>query len=208
MKNHLMGKRYPPAPGDGLHQIELDALGSVRIRQIQSPGKPENVGVYNNSFGLAERDTENDIRCLARDAGELQKVFHGIRDFPPEFVDYHSAGALNAFGLVAKEPGRPDIVLQHLGRDFHVVLGCAVLFEQIPRYNVHPLISALSRQYGRDQELQRVAVQKGALGIRVRPIKAVQDPFDANRLFARAEFFLFRHGGPIISHMPRFDLGT
>ena len=90
-------------------------------------------------------------------------------------LDDHFRGALDALRLVAVEARRADVLLEDLEVGLGEVLRAAVLFEELRRHNVHPVISALGGEDRRHQELQRIVMDERALRVAIDAGERVDD---------------------------------
>src|SRR5215204_5160340 len=107
--------------------------------------------------------------------------------------------SLNRLGLVAKETGRLDVLLQLAWRHLEVVFRLLVLPKQIGSNDVDTLISTLRGKYRGNQQLKRITVIQRTLRVR---ISALESPNNIARpCFEFVGAFAFH---PVLFNFPVF----
>src|ERR1044072_6808251 len=91
----------------------------------------------------SERITQHDVCRLACDARQLEQLVHLMRNLPSVFFRQTLRRSLDRLGLIAKEAGRLDVLLQLARRYLEVVFRLLVLPKQISSKNVDALVRAL-----------------------------------------------------------------
>src|SRR5215207_3370945 len=123
-------EEHPVALGDEFHEVALDLLGRGVRGEREASGEARDVRIDDDAGGDAEGVAEDDVRRLARDAGEPEQLLHPLGHAPAVVREQHAARALNRLRLVAEEAGRADVVLKLGGGRVRVVLAAPVLAEQ------------------------------------------------------------------------------
>jgi hypothetical protein len=162
------------------HEVLLDLhrVDGV-VGQVEPVADARHVRVDGDADVLVVRVAEHDVGRLAADAGELGELVHRGRHLAAVPLGEGRPHRPQAFGLVAVEPRGLDVLLERLLRHARVVLGRAVLLEQVFRHEVDPLVRALGRQDRRDDQLERVREVEAAPGVRIGLFEDRQDGGDA-----------------------------
>ena len=177
--DELMGKGDPAVLGKDTHQLLLDFLRRVAFGHREAAGDAEDVCVDHYAFSFAEADAENDVGGFAGGAGNCDQFSQGLRDLAFEVSDYLAGCSLDRFGLVMKEPCRPDEgfelgerCLRHRGRGGEAL-------EQLWSYHVDADVRALGGEDSRDQQFPRGAMGQCAFDIRIGFVEGFENGGDA-----------------------------
>ena len=103
------------------------------------------------------RSADDDVRRLARDAGQPEQVVEPRRHLAAVVLDQDAHRAAQRLGLLPEEAGGEDVALELLDRHREVVLGSAVLDEEILRDAVDVHVRRLRREHHGDEQLERAA---------------------------------------------------
>ena len=103
----------------------------------------------------APRSDGDDVRRLAPDAGEPHEVVQPLGNLSPVLVQQHVHRPPEVPGLLPERSRRADVGLELLERHGEVVLGPAVLEEQLLRDAVHGHVRRLRGEHHRDEQLDR-----------------------------------------------------
>ena len=87
MPDDLMREQNPFLARNYLHQILLNVLRIVVLRELQPARDAMKVRVHHHALGFAEPRAQDNIRRLARDPGQSQQLFHGFRNLAAELVN-------------------------------------------------------------------------------------------------------------------------
>ena len=167
MPDEEMGKKGPVLLGDDFNECLLDFDGIVLAGETQPAGETADMGVDDDAFGEVESVTENHISGLSAHAGELVEMFHGPRNLAAVILDQGGGAAADRFGLGAEESGGADEAFELGGRDLSKMLGRGAALEKGGCDFVDPVIRALGREDGGDEELEGILVVEFAMGGRV-----------------------------------------
>ena len=168
MPNQLMGKKNPAIFRNHFYQIGLDLLRIRILRQIEPQRKPLHVRINNHSRRNSESSSQHDVPSLSGDARKREDLLHRTRHFAAKFLDDLFAGAQDRFRLVAVETSRADFLFDVTRVRIRKRGGSWILFEEPRRNHVHALVSALRRQNGGDQKLERIVMFQCAARCRIR----------------------------------------
>ena len=151
----------------------------VAFGHAEAAGDAEDVSVDDDAFSLFETDAEDDVGGFAGCAGDGDEFGEGLRDLAAEVSDDFAGGAVNGFGLVAKEAGGPY-------KGFKLWLGCfghgrggGEALEELRRDHVDADIGALGGEDGGHQQLPGGGVDEGALDGGVGFVESLEDGGDA-----------------------------
>src|SRR5712671_7087105 len=114
MPNDLMGEQNPFLARDHPHQVLLDILGIVILRELQPARNAMNVRVHDQTLRLAEPCSENYIRGLAGHSWESEQVTHVIGNSATEIIDDLARRPNHRLRFVPKEAGRANVWLKLL----------------------------------------------------------------------------------------------
>ena len=109
----------------------------------------------------------DDVRRLARDAGQAQQLLDRPRHLPVELLEQHLHRPAQRLRLLAEEAGRVDVALELLLRHGEVVLRPPVLLEQPLGDAVDVHVRRLGREHHRDEQLEVAAEAERDRGVRV-----------------------------------------
>ena len=112
--------------------------------------------VDDDSLRVAEL-RRDDVRGLARDAGQRHELLEPPRNLAVEVLDEHAHRSADRLRLLPEEPGRVDVALELLDRDGEVVLGPPVLLEEGRRDPVDVHVGRLRGEHHGDEELEIAA---------------------------------------------------
>ena len=70
----------PPFLGNGLLQSLFDFKGRLALGQLEPIGYAKDVGIDGDGRNV-EQDTDQDVGCLAADAGQFHQFVKGLRYF-------------------------------------------------------------------------------------------------------------------------------
>jgi len=135
--------------------------------QTQALCQARHMGVDDDAAVDIERVSQDHVGRLAADAAKLRQIVHGPRHFALILFDDGLTCRFYAFGFVAEKPGTLDLRLQLGQRGVGKRLGIGILFEQARGDQVDPLIGALSRQDGSDEQFKGIAVVQFAMRLRI-----------------------------------------
>ncbi len=138
---------------NALHQIQFDALGVFVLGEAKSLADADHVRIHCYAFILAKARPQNDGCRLPSDTLERGKLLHCLWHFAVMMIDKTLTHFLNETGFVAVRPTRMDIVFQLSARHAKIVARLLVLLVERLCDNIHPCISALGAQNGRDEEV-------------------------------------------------------
>ena len=113
-------------------KIALDLHRVVFPCEAEPLREPAHMSVDDDPLWVAELGGD-DVRGLARDAGEPDELLEPPRHPAVELLDQHPHRAADRLRLLAEEAGLVDVALELLDRHGQVVLGPAVLDEQLLR---------------------------------------------------------------------------
>src|SRR2546425_8870021 len=101
----LMREENPLLSRNDLHQVLLDLLWIVVLRQFQSSRDAMDVGVHDQTFGLAEPGAQDDVGGFAGHSWQREQVIHVLGNLAAELADDFSRRANNRFRFIAKKTG-------------------------------------------------------------------------------------------------------
>ncbi len=156
--------RVQSAGGRAVPSCCLDDLGILGAGDADASGDAEDVSIHRQSRD-AERVAKDDVGGLAAHAGQLHQFVHRPRHFAAMRVDDLGRHPEQRARLGAEETCRLDLRLEFVGGRPGERRGVGVALEQGRRDLVHPLVSALRREDGRDQQLIRVLEVQLGVGI-------------------------------------------
>src|SRR5690242_6554970 len=111
-------------------QVALDLDRVLLSRQAQALGEPADVRVDDDPLRAAELGGD-DVRSFPRHPGKPHELVEPARHLSVELLEQHLHRSAQRLRLLAVEAGREDVALELLRRDGEVVLGPAVLDEQL-----------------------------------------------------------------------------
>jgi hypothetical protein len=115
----------------------------------------------------SERMTEDDIRRFASYSGEPGERFHVSRDLTAMFSDQGARHSQQRLRLLAEETCRNDLLLECGLPGARERLGVGISRKECGSDHVHARIGRLRRENCRDEQLERVAIVKFGIGVRV-----------------------------------------
>lgn len=146
--------------------FHLHRVCAVR-HKAQPPGHADAVGVGHHG-GQVENIAAYQVRAFAPDAGQAQKVLHGLGHLAAVFVDEHPAHGGQVPRFAAAQPAGLYNGLDGFGLGPGKGLQRGVAGAQLLRHNVHPRVGALGAQPHADKQLPRAGVIQAAQGQGVR----------------------------------------
>ena len=164
MPDERMRKRGPLLFGEKLHEVKLNFIRIVFGGKAHSVREPFDMGVDDDA-GNSKRGSKNDVGGFSADAGELCEFLHRFWNLPFVFCDQFVTAGNNAFGLIPVKSGRPDVLLKCPWGCRGVVSGGFVFLKEVFCDLVHSFVRALSRENGGHEELQRISMMEGTLGV-------------------------------------------
>ena len=174
MIDEKVGEAAPSVFGKHDLNVLFDLVRILLIRKSESHGEPFDMGVHDDTGNIKD-GAKHTIGRLSPYPRKFQKLIHGGRHFPSVKIDQALAAPFNGFGLVSVKARRPDILFEvcywHLQKIFRLL----VFLEQGLRYLIHLLVRALSRENGRDQELESTSILECRLFVCVERIKDVKN---------------------------------
>jgi hypothetical protein len=167
VKNQQVGDVYPIFAGDEGHQVALDFDGVVGGGEAEALGEAANVGVYDDTFGLAIGVAEDDVGGFAGDTGKGEEGGHLGRNFATVFLFKEAGSFLDVGGFVAVEAGAAHQFFQ-----FSTVGGGEgssrwVAGEEGGGDFINEYVGALGGEDGGDEELEGGFMIEGAASIGV-----------------------------------------
>ena len=168
MVNEAMAEVGPFLFGNEVHEIAFDLDGIGEFAEAKPAAEPANVGVHGDARDV-EGVAEDDVGCLAGDAGQRQQFLHGAGDRAAVLLDQKPAALLNIAGLVAEKAGGADHVLQLGAVGLRERGGIGITAEEGRSDHVDALVGTLGGQDGGDQELQWIGEGQGAMRVGIEP---------------------------------------
>ena len=182
-----------------LHEVALDLHRVLLLRQPEPLRQPPHVRVDDDPLRGPELGGD-DVRGLARDAGQADELRQRARHLAVELLEQHPHRAAQRLRLLPVEAGGEDVALELLLRHGEVVLGPAVLLEQRRGDAVDVHVGRLRRQHHRDEQLERVAERERDRRVGVLAREPLDDRPDARALrpdpLARLRDVATRHWRP------------
>src|SRR3990170_6033240 len=160
-------------------QVLLDLHGVFVLREPEPVCKPLHMGVHGNALIDAEGAGEDDVRGLARHAGQRRKLLHGLWDRAVELFQEQCRGLVDVFRLVVEKINGAYVLREPFRRGVRVILDGPVFPEQALRNLVHEHVRGLGREHGRHEQLQGAGEPERRLGrvrvLLVQPLDDLQD---------------------------------
>ena len=172
------GKRAQSLPRDDAHEVALDLHRVLLLREAETLREPANVRVDDDALRRSALGRD-DVRRLAPDAGQPHEVVQPLGHLPVELLEQHAHRALAGSWPSGGRCPWGGCRLELLERDGEVVLGPAVLPEQLLGDAVHRHVRRLGREHHRDEQLDRVAEAERDGRVRVGPREPLDDLADA-----------------------------
>lgn len=163
----------PMRPRHDLHELALHLVGSRGTYEAQPVCDAEDVRVDRDRRG-SERDGKDDVRGLAADAGQAEKVLHAARHLAVESRDDLARCADDAFGLGPEKSTRVDVGFELAGRERSERLRRGELPEQRRGDQIDARVRALRRQNDSDQQLECIAEPQGRRGVGIFRAEALE----------------------------------
>src|SRR5687768_4410937 len=154
----------PVSWGEECGDCNLDLVGVGLGGPFETADQPSEVGIDSDA-GNAETVAEYHVGGLAADAGESHQVFHPLRHFTAKALGQCRAKLDQGVGLGSKEARGLDQLLQFLPVGSGVRGGVGIAGEYQRRDQVDPLVGALCRQNGGNEQLQRVGEIELNMGV-------------------------------------------
>lgn len=168
MPDQHIAKGVPIIPGYELHQVELDLLRVIALRQSKSLRYTSHVSVHHNARVDPVRSSQDAVGSLATNAAELHEILHRLWNLPILLFRDRLAASDNALRFASEESCRSDLLFELLLVGVREILRSPVFLEERGSDHVHPDIRALRRENRRNQKLKRVGEIERDLGIGVR----------------------------------------
>ena len=164
---------------DNLFQLHLHLIRVLPLRQPQPPADADAVGVGDDA-GLVEDVPQDEVRGLAADAGQGGEPFQRVGELSAPLFNQLPGECLDIPGLgVEKAAGADDLFEVFDGRVRQRLEGRVAAIEH-PRHLVDPLVGALGREAGGDQQLVGLFIGEGTDGVGVFLLQRLNRP---QRLF-------------------------
>ena len=156
--------RAPPGGGKQLTEVLLDLDRVARVAQPEALAQPCHVGV-DRQPRKAEGHREHDIRGLATDPRQGGQLIHRPGQLTGMTHHDRLGGTEDVRCLRAEEACGPDQGLELVTIGGGEIARCGITLEQQRHHDVDPLVGALGREDGRDEQLEGVVVdQRAQLG--------------------------------------------
>lgn len=110
--DELVRELNPVVAGDDLHQLLLDLLWIVGLREAEAIGEAQNVCVDHDALGDSVGGAQHDIGGFSGGSGNSEEFGHGVRHLAAEVRDDALCGTRDGLGLVVVEAGRFDLRLK------------------------------------------------------------------------------------------------
>ena len=143
MSDHPVAEASPLRLWDEWEQIALDFVAVLLGGESEPLTQSHDMRIDDDSGLDREGVSEYDVGCLAGDSGELEQIFHAIRNSAAEPFHDRLAGPLNAAGFVAVKVDPRDVSFEFGKIRDRIILGTLVLLEQIDGNFVDERIRAL-----------------------------------------------------------------
>lgn len=177
--DELVGESDPAILRENLHQLLFNFFCCFRFSQTEAACNAEDVRVYNDTFGLAETDTENHVCGFAGCAGDCDEFGEGLGNLTIEFVHDFSGRALDGFCLVAEEARGADEVFKFGERSLRHRRRSREAAEQFRGHHVHADIGALRGEDRGDKQFPWRVMRECAFDVGVGFVEAFEDGGDA-----------------------------
>ena len=133
------------------------------------------MGVDDDAFGFAVRDTEYDVGGFASDAVELNQLVECVGNFAVMFRNNVLTAVADRSCLIAKKSRASDQSFEFRRFCTGEIDDRAIFFEQGGCDDVNAGIGALRTEDGRDEKLQRVLMMQRTLRVWIRGAQSSQD---------------------------------
>ena len=175
VEDESVAKLRPAGLGEERLKVLLDILGIIPPSESEAAGHAPDVRVHDDAGRDAAGVAENHVGGLAAHPRELDKVSHDTGDLARVAVDKGAGARHHAVCLGPEEACGAHNGLH--GREIRSRqrLGIGESPEQPGRDGIHSCIRALSRQDGRDHELESVPCPELAVGVGMRPGQAFEN---------------------------------
>ncbi len=138
------------------HQIGLNQKWIGMFRKSHAQRESTHMRVHNHAFLHVKYIAQHDIRGLARHATQREQRIHAARHLAIELLAHNAHTFANSLGLVAPKVKRVYERLNLRGRGVGKIQWSWKSFKQRRCGFVHSNISALSAQYGGNQQFMRL----------------------------------------------------
>jgi len=186
--DEFVGELYPAVFGDDLFEVLLDFDGLGVGGELEAAREAKDVRVDDDAGGDAVPGAKDDVRGLARDAGELRHLVDGFGNFAVEFVHEDTRGGNDVLCFGTEEARALDDLLDGRRVGFRERFGGREEPEEFGRRLVDADVCGLRGEDGGDGQLERVAVVERADDVGVGLAECVEDGGDA---FGREGTFSF-----------------
>ncbi len=160
-------------------QVLLDFDRIALFGEPKAQAQAGHVGVDDDSDVDVEGVAQDHVGGLAADSGQGGELVHRLWDLAGVVIEKGLGHGADGFALAAKEARGVDIALQlgRIGRG--IILGGAILLEEIFGHDIDTKIGALGREDRGDQQLQSVAMIEAAFGVGIRALQDGENRGDA-----------------------------
>jgi hypothetical protein len=179
MDDEDVGKESIALDRDKRHELKLERLRVGRARQTETIRNPLDVGVDRDALVPAIGVREHDVRRFSSDPWQRDELGQRARHPAAKALGDGLSAELQAASLRPEEAGGSDE-----GLEIRQVGGChrawsRVAIEDGWRHLVDAAVSALSGEYGGDEQLEWTAEVELAIGVGIGPREgAQQSPSD------------------------------
>ena len=187
VRNKQVVKHDPVAPWQFLSQCHLGVVRRLRLDISQPVGNPMNMRIDRNA-GLPKRQRHDDVRCLATDTRQFQKLFQIRRHLAAEPIDQLFADAVNGSRFHSIKRNRIDRIADDSFGSGEHLLWCI-------RYRKQPLTCG-TRRLVLSPKAENAGDQDGEWSLdvmtdcRQRPLPTflAEDPNDVLDIFRSHQF--------------------
>ena len=197
MRDEQMADLAPIFSFKQSHQIGLDKKWIGVFRKSHAQSESTHMRVHNHAFLHMEYVAQHNIRGLARHATQREQFIHAAWHLAIKLLAHNAHAFAHSLGLVAPKVKR---VYERLNLRRHRVgkiHWCGKFFKQGRCGFVHSNISALSAQYGGNQQFMRLGPIQFAVRIWVSAAQSQEKSLGAGHgfgwlLFGVDRFHLLR----------------
>ena len=182
VENETLGQINPLVPGYRGLEIGCDPFGIAGRRQTYPVGEPPHVGVDGDPGGHPEGLAEHHLGGLPTDSRQLDQRLQIRWDLPPMLEGDPTRRISEVLCLGSMQPGGSNHGLE-------VLLGSPGQFgrtrparEDRRCHPIHPLIGALGRKHGGDEQFPRRPIIEFAFGLGIRSRQFLDDEFGPHAL--------------------------
>ena len=191
MVDEAVAEVDPLLPGNDRHQVPLDAFGAGLSRQAEAVGQPLDMGVDDHAAGQSKGGPEHHVGRLSPNPRQTGQSFQVTGDLLVVGLGKPLGHPQQVLRLRPEKAGGADQFRKFGWIRRRQAASIRIAAKQLRRHLVDPSVGTLRREDRRDQQLERVLVNQGALGLGIELLEPAHHPsrldlgIDARRIASR-----------------------